>query len=397
MNQVEELIQKMCPNGVPYKQIRDIAETSIGLATSVTAFKSDSGVILLHNSDIQENRIVLKQREYVTEQFAMKNDKKVFKLHDLITVHTGDVGTTAVIEEEYVGSVGFTTITTRINDFKEINPYFLCYCLNSKVVKKQIAKVTISDRSNLNQKSFELLFVPVPPIEVQTEIVSILDSFQSIIWKLEKELSMRVDQYEFYRKEMLSTSNLPNSKQVKVKDIFSRLKGTPITAGKMKEIASDEGDITIYAGGETKVNAFESDIPNVKIVNVPAVLVQSRGLIDFIYVDKPFTFKNEMWAYTCKNKTTLKYLYYVFKDNIAFFRKASSGMGAMPQISLPVTEDFCFNLPSLEIQEKVVADLECFERMCKDDKHGLPAEITARRNQYKYYRDKLLALKELGN
>ena len=77
----------------------------------------------------------------------------------------------------------------------------------------------------------------------------------------------------------------------KVKDVYTRLKGTPITAGKMKEIATEDGEIRIFAGGKTVINAHEKDIPKANITRVPAVLVQSRGVIDVIYYDKPFTFK----------------------------------------------------------------------------------------------------------
>ena len=89
---------------------------------------------------------------------------------------------------------------------------------------------------------------------------------------------------------------------VKVGDYFERLNGTQITAGKMKEIACDDGEIKIFAGGKTVVNAHETDIPKANITRVPAVLVQSRGVIDVVYYDEPFTFKNEMWHILVKNK-----------------------------------------------------------------------------------------------
>lgn len=94
----------------------------------------------------------------------------------------------------------------------------------------------------------------------------------------------------------------------KVKEVYQRLKGTPITAGKMKEIENPQGEIKIFAGGRTVINAKEEDIPNSNITRVPAVLVQSRGVIDAVYYDKPFTFKNEMWAYTADNSTSVKFL-----------------------------------------------------------------------------------------
>ena len=177
---------------------------------------------------------------------------------------------------------------------------------------------------------------------------------------------------------------------VPIQSYFTRLKGTPITAEKMKQIATVGGEIKIFAGGKTVIDANEKDIPNANITRVPAVLVQSRGVIDFIYYDKPFTFKNEMWAYTCLNLITLKYLFYYLKNNVRYFRENASGMGALPQISLGVTDNFVIPLPSLDKQKEIVAILDKFDNLCNDLTAGLPAEIEKRQKQYEYYRDKLL-------
>jgi type I restriction enzyme S subunit len=135
----------------------------------------------------------------------------------------------------------------------------------------------------------------------------------------------------------------------KIKEVYKRLKGTPITARKMKEIDKPNGEIKIFAGGKTVINAMEYDIPKANITRVPAVLIQSRGVIDAVYYDKPFTFKNEMWAYTSDSPIAVKYLYYVLKNSISHFRKAASRAGSLPQISLRVTENFLIPLPPLPI------------------------------------------------
>lgn len=172
----------------------------------------------------------------------------------------------------------------------------------------------------------------------------------------------------------------------KIKDVYTRLKGTPITASKMKEIANEDGDIRIFAGGKTVIDAFEDDIPKANITRVPAVLVQSRGVVDVVYYDKPFTFKNEMWAYTADTVTEIKYLYYVLKNNINTFREAAYGMGSLPQISLKVTEEFKIPVPPLEVQREIVRILDSFTLLTAE----LTAELTARKKQYEFYRDKLL-------
>lgn len=187
--------------------------------------------------------------------------------------------------------------------------------------------------------------------------------------------------------EQLINELCPNGVEFKkIKNSYTRIKGTPITAGKMKEIASDDGEIKIFAGGKTVITAHEADIPNANITRVPAVLVQSRGVIDAVYYDKPFTFKNEMWAYTADNPIKVKYLYYVLKNNIEHFREAASGMGSLPQISLRVTEDFIIPLPPLPVQEEIVRILDKFTELTAE----LTAELIARNQQYEYYRDVIL-------
>lgn len=178
----------------------------------------------------------------------------------------------------------------------------------------------------------------------------------------------------------------------KIKDVYVRLRGTPITAGKMKEIGNELGDIRVFAGGRTVINAFETDIPNANITRVPAVLIQSRGVIDAVFYDKPFTFKNEMWAYTNEDITSVKYLYYVLKNNVEHFREAAAGMGSLPQISLKVTEEFKIPVPPVEVQKEIVLILDKFTQLEAE----LAAELVRRRKQYEFYRNQLLTFDEAG-
>ena len=185
----------------------------------------------------------------------------------------------------------------------------------------------------------------------------------------------------------------------KIKEVYIRLKGTPITAAKMKEIEDPNGEVKVFAGGKTVINAVESNIPNANIIRVPAVLVQSRGVIDVVYYDGPFTFKNEMWAYTAPSAVSVKFLYYILKNNISTFREMASGMGSLPQISLSATEDFIIPVPPLPVQQEIVRILDNFTELIAE----LTAELTARKKQYEYYKsellvfDKYVPLRDLGD
>lgn len=170
-----------------------------------------------------------------------------------------------------------------------------------------------------------------------------------------------------------------------VKELYTKLRGTPITAATMKKIAKDDGDTIIYAGGKTIVRANESDIPKANVIRKPSVVVQSRGVIDFIYCEEPFTFKNEMWAYTCNDIDSVKYLRYALKSNVDRFRVLASAMSSLPQIAARDTEEFRIPVPPIEVQREVVRILDSFQEL--DD--ALTAEIEAREKQLDWFRAKI--------
>lgn len=180
--------------------------------------------------------------------------------------------------------------------------------------------------------------------------------------------------------EKLINELCPNGVEyTKIKDNFNRLKGTNITASKMKQIESEDGTIRVFAGGKTVINTKPEYISNSNIIKVPSVIVQSRGVIDVIYYEQSFTFKNEMWAYTSNEKISVKFLYYVLKNNLQKFRNSASIMSSLPQISISLTDDFLVPLPPLPVQEEIVSILDTFTE--------LTAELTARKKQYEYYRN----------
>ena len=178
---------------------------------------------------------------------------------------------------------------------------------------------------------------------------------------------------------------------VPISQLFRRLKGTSITASKMREISFDDGDICVYAGGKTRVYTTGDQIPNANIVDVPSVLIQSRGVIDALFCDGKYTFKNEFWAYSHDNIVTLRFLYHYLKTKLTFLRHEASKMGSIPQISHTDTDSILFPLIPFEEQERIVSILDCFDRLCSDSKDSISAEISARKKQYEYYRDKLLS------
>ena len=188
--------------------IPEIADVFIGLVTTMTSHYVPVGVLLIFNSCIKENRFIFENRTYLDEDFANKNSSRRHKVGDVITVHTGDVGTSAIIGKDLDGSLGFATIVSRIKNLQQIKPQYLCHYLNSSACKKQIATMIKGDRDNLNLKDFKKIKIPIPSLEEQSRIVSILDRFDALCNDLTSglpaEIAARQKQYEYYRDKLLT-------------------------------------------------------------------------------------------------------------------------------------------------------------------------------------------------
>ena len=417
-------------NNVKKYTIAELADTNIGLATSVTQHKRNSGVVLIHNSDIQPNKVVLKSIEYVSEEFAEKNKKKVLRKGDIITVHTGDVGTSAVIDDAFDGAIGFTTITTRIRDRKEITPEYLCHYLNSHQCKRDMESVTISDRNNLNQKSYEKLTVPVPPLDVQNRIVNVLDNFEKICSDLNiglpAEIEARQKQYEYYRDKLLTFAETGNTILNGTERNGTERNGTLIKLlryvfGYVRIPLGDVGSICMCKRILKSQTNTASGVPFYKIgtfgkeadayisqetfdeyrsrYNFPKkgdVLISAAGTIGrtVVYDGKPAYFQdsNIVWIDNDESVVLNSYLRYCYELKPW---KASEG-GTIPRLYNDNIAKAVIAVPPIEEQKRVVSILDRFDAICNDLTSGLPAEIEARQKQYEYYRDKLLTFKEVA-
>jgi type I restriction enzyme S subunit len=180
--------------------------------------------------------------------------------------------------------------------------------------------------------------------------------------------------------------------------IASRNSGTAITAATMKNLHSEGASIRVFAGGNTIADVNEGDIPDKNVIHVPSIIVKSRGHIGFDYYDKPFSHKNELWSYSISDReVNQKFVYYYLTTQVTALQTlAKSKSVKLPQLSISDTDILKIPVPPLPIQERIVAILDKFDALVNDISVGLPAEIATRRQQYEYYRNKLLTFEEVS-
>lgn len=155
----------------------------------MTKHYTDEGTLLIRNSDIKDGKFEFGDNPIHLEKlFAKKNETRMHQIGDVITVHTGDVGTSAVITENEAKSIGFATIVTRPNP-KIIDSNYLCSFLNTDKHKKWAVSISTGDgRTNYNLGDYFELVVPVPSIAEQKKIAAYIQNLNRLITLHQREL-----------------------------------------------------------------------------------------------------------------------------------------------------------------------------------------------------------------
>ena len=98
-----------------------------------------------------------------------------------------------------------------------------------------------------------------------------------------------------------------------------------------------------------------------------------------------------------QNLISPKFLFFILKSQLFFNYVENNQEGAgYPAISNTKVKNFQYPIPPIEEQERIVAILDQFDALVNDISVGLPAEIQARRQQYEYYREKLLTFEPVA-
>lgn len=193
-------------NAWEQRKVTELGKIYIGLVTTMTKHYTDEGTLLIRNSDIKDGKFEFGENPiYLEKDFAQKNESRMHQIGDVITVHTGDVGTSAVITKNEDKSIGFATIVTRPNT-KIIDANYLCTFLNTDKHKKWAVSISTGDgRTNYNLGDYYELYVPIPKLDEQKHIATYIQNLSNLITLHQRERKNRlfggknVKQYNFSR------------------------------------------------------------------------------------------------------------------------------------------------------------------------------------------------------
>jgi type I restriction enzyme S subunit len=404
MSKIDEIIKKLCPNGVEYKNLGEVAVIKNGkdykhLKEGDIPVYGSGGVMTYVNDFVYDKPTVLIPRK-------------------------GSLNNLFYVDKPFwnVDTIFYTEINTSL-----IAPRFLFHLL----LKEHLENLNKAGGvPSLTQTILNKIQIPVPPLEIQEEIVHILDEYaeltNQLTEKLSAELSARKKQYEFYRDELLSfvkvspplTFGLNNEvvRWMNLGDTIISLK-TGLNPRQNFKLNIDGNNLPYITGKDifgNKINVSDKtdriDQATVNLINKRAcienddLLFASTGTGTVGRMAIVYDYMNQ-WAvsetlYCLKPKKEL-----ILTKFLLFFLSCSKAKkqyepkiskGSVPHLKVVDLINVKIPVPPLAEQERIVAILDKFDSLVNDLTQGLPAEIEARKKQYEYYRDQLLTFKKAG-
>lgn len=403
MESIEQMIKRLCPKGVEWKKISEIGTIYRGFAYSKKDF-TETGTPCIHYGQIYTRYGTFANKTFTCVSKDLAKGKRLAKKGDLVMAVTSenleDVGKCLA----WLGEDDILVSNHACFIRHSLNPKYLAYFLQSSYFfkyKKKISKgVKVID---LDLNMFGDMLIPVPPLEIQSRIVEVLDKMTTLTAELEAELEARKQQYEYYRNKLLTFSEIgEGNKFVKLGELFDLRNGyTP-----------SKGNVDFWTDGTIPWFRMEDIRANGRILNdsiqhiTPSAL-KGKGLFpagSFILATTATIgehallttdslanqqFTNLSVRKSHQKEVNIKFLYYYMfiidewcKKNVNSSSFASVDMNKLKEYKIPI--------PPLSEQQRVVSILDRFEALTTDLQSGLPAEIEARRQQYEYYRNKLL-------
>ncbi|WQU32851.1 restriction endonuclease subunit S [Helicobacter pylori] len=400
MHKIERLLHTLAPKGVEFRKLGEVCESANKktLKISEVSEVKNKGMYPVINSG----------RDLYGYYHDFNNDGE-----NITIASRGEyVGFINYFNEKFFA--GGLCYPYKVKDTNELLTKFLYFYLKTNEIQIMENLVFRGSIPALNKADIETLTIPIPPLEIQQEIVKILDAFT----ELNTELKARKKQYQYYQNMLLDFNDINQNH----KDAKMSVKTYPKRLKTLLQTLAPKG-VEFRKLGEVCEILDNRRIPIAKNKRNPGIYPYygANGIQDYIdsYIfDGDFVLVGEdgsvinkdntpvvNWAsgkiwvnnhahvLQTKNELKLKFLYFYLQTIDVSYCVA----GTPPKINQENLKQITIPIPPLEIQQEIVKILDQFSILTTDLLAGIPAEIEARKKQYEYYREKLLTFKPLQN
>ena len=366
MSRLNELIKELCPDGVEYRELHEVLTIKNG---------SDYKQFGTGNIPVYGSGGIM---TYI--------DRYAYNKPSVLIPRKGSIDKLYYVEEPFwnVDTIFYTDI-----DVSQVIPRFVYFCLQMEHLEQYN---TAGGVPSLTQKVLNKIKLPVPPLEVQREIVRVLDSFllltDELTVKLNTELIVRKKQYEFYRDKLLTFDN--DVKILPLGKVCDLQAGKAIKSAMISDTETVDTPITCYGA-----NGCRGYVATYNQEGEKSIIGRQGALCGNVcYATGEYYATEHAVVVTDKGYFNSRYLFHVLTNaDLNQYKTA----GAQPGLSVSRLNEVRIAVPDKNIQDKIANVLDNFEAICTDLNIGLSAEIEARQKQYEYYRDLLLTFAEKGD
>jgi len=393
MSKLDELIEELCPDGVEFVPLKQIAEVGTGSSDRVNAVEDG------------------KYPFYVRSKTIYRSNRYLFDEESIVIPGEGGIGD---IFHYVNGKYDLHQRAYRIHFIDRlVDTKFAYHYLSANFKKFILMKAVNATVTSIRKPMIQDFPFPLPPLPVQQEIVRILDNFTELTTQLTAELTARRKQYEYYRDWLLSQEELNklcpdgvsykrlgeigyfygglsgkskhdfangNAKFITYMNVYSNL-AVDTEISDMVKIGENEkqntvkhGDILFTGSSET---LDECGISSVLTKETNEKLYLNSFCFGFRLIDKDLLLP-DFSKYLFRSKEIRKQIIRTASGVTRF----NVSREKMEQVIIPV--------PPLPVQQKIFRILDNFTELIAQ----LETELEARQKQYEYYRDKLLSFKE---
>ena len=403
MNRLEKVLDSLCPNGVEYKELNTVCRFQNGFAFKSKLF-SESGLPILRITNISEGK--LSEEGYV---YFNPNDYKenlsnyIVKPNSIVVAMSG--ATTGKIGYNYSPKEYY--LNQRVGMFLPDESFllnrYLYHWLSGQSGNILAISSGTGSQPNLSSVKMMKFKIPVPPLEVQHEIIRILDSFMLLTAELTAELTARRKQFEYYRNQLISVhnNNVHSNKLSEIASIYDGTHQTPkyqetgipfVSVENIENIYDTDKYISLEEYNLYKVKPQLNDLFMTRIGTVGKCAIVNK-LMDLAYYVSLALIRPD------SKIIDTRYLKYYIESSLG--KKELSKRILHHAVPVKINKEdigkIMISYPELSIQKKIADLLDNFESICADLDIGLPAEIEARKIQYEFYRDHLLTFVQTGH
>lgn len=407
MSRIDDLIAELCPDGAPLKALGEVGTFTRGNGLQKKDLV-DKGVGAIHYGQIYTfyGTSATETKSFVTSEMGERLRKA--RPGDLVVTNTSenleDVGkAVAWLGDAEIAIGGHSCVYAHTLD-----PMYAAYYFQTEAFQRQKAKHARGTKvKELSSADLARITIPVPPLEVQREIAVILNRMEmleaQVEEELEAELSARRRQYEHYRDRLFTFTERERVRWATLGAISTRVTsgGTPMTNrreyydGDIPWLRTQEVDYSDIFN--TAVKITEDGLRNSSAKWIPANCVivamygatAAKAAVNVV----PLT-TNQACCNLEIDPAQASYRYVFHWVSNEYERLKALGEGSQSNLNAQKVKKYPIPVPPLAEQERIVSILDKFDALVSDLSVGLSAELTARRQQYGYYRDRLLTFQE---